>query len=97
MSLTVSQCKYLKGLGHGLKPLVLIGSGGLSKRVVAEVDSTLDHHELIKVRVRSGDRKERDALIQDLVGRSSAQLVQRIGNVALLYRAAEKPTIVLPS
>ncbi len=36
-------------------------------------------------------------LIQDLVGRSSAQLVQRIGNVALLYRPAEKPTIVLPS
>ncbi len=96
MSLTETQCKHLKGLGHSLKPLVLIGSGGLSKNVLVEVDSTLDHHELIKVRVRSGDRTERDTLIQELVARSAAQLVQRVGNVALLYRAAEKPTIVLP-
>ena len=60
MSLTETQCKHLRGLGHSLKPLVLVGSSGLSQRVVAEVNGTLDHHELIKVRVRSGDRKERD-------------------------------------
>ena len=96
MSLTETQCKHLRGLGHSLKPLVLVGSSGLSQRVVAEVNGTLDHHELIKVRVRSGDRKERDALIQELISRSAAELVQRIGNVALLYRAAEQPTIALP-
>lgn len=96
MSLTESQCKHLRGRGHGLKTVVLIGSGGLTDRVLAEINSTLERHELIKVRIRSGDRDTRDALIRQLVSDSAAELVQRIGNVALLYRAAEKPTIVLP-
>ncbi len=96
MSLTESQCKHLRGLGHHFKPLVLVGSDGLSVGVVAEINSSLDHHELIKVRVRSSGRKERDELIAELVSRSFAQLIQRIGNVALIYRASEKPTIVIP-
>ena len=96
MSLTESQCKHLRGLGHHLKPLVLVGSDGLSVGVVAEINSSLDHHELIKVRVRSSGRKERDELIAELARRSFAQLIQRIGNVALIYRASEKPTIVIP-
>lgn len=96
MSLTESQCKHLRGLGHHLKPLVLVGSDGLSVGVVAEINSSLDHHELIKVRVRSIGRKERDELIAELASRSFAQLIQRIGNVALIYRASEKPTIVIP-
>ncbi len=96
MSLTESQCKHLRGRGHGLKTVVLIGSGGLTDRVLAEINSTLERHELIKVRIRSGDRDTRDTLVRQLVSDSAAELVQRIGNVALLYRAAEKPTIVLP-
>jgi len=96
MSITESQCKHLRRLGHHLKPLVLVGSAGLSDGVLAEVRNSLEHHELIKVRVRSGGRKERDALIEDLAARSESQLIQRIGNVALLYRQAEEPTIVLP-
>ena len=96
MSLTESQCKHLRGLGHHLKPLVLVGSAGLSAGVLAEINSSLEHHELIKVRIRSGGRKERDALIAELATRSAAHVIQRIGNVALIYRAAEKPAIVLP-
>ena len=96
MSLTESQCKHLRGRGHGLKAVVLVGSGGLTDRVFEEINSTLERHELIKVRIRSGDREARDALIREVVSGSSAELVQRIGNVALLYRAAEMPTIVLP-
>jgi len=96
MSLTDSQRKHLRGLGHSLKPLVLVGSGGLSKPVLAEITNTLAYHELIKIRVRSGDREIRDALIQEVVSRSAAELVQQTGNVALLYRVAEKPRIALP-
>ncbi len=96
MSLTESQCKHLRGRGHGLKTVVLVGSGGLNDRVLAEINRALERHELIKVRVHSDDRDARDALIRQLVSGSAAELVQRIGNVALLYRAGEKPTIVLP-
>lgn len=86
MNLNEHQKKFLRGLGHQLKPLVMVGDAGLSEPVLAEFESTLDHHELIKVRVRVGDREARDAIIGRLCAMSKAELVQRIGNVALLYR-----------
>jgi len=86
MNLTEQQKKYLRGRGHQLKPTIMVGEAGLSDAVLAEYESTLDHHELIKVRVRIGDRDARDEIIKKLCDDSSAQLIQRIGNVALLFR-----------
>jgi RNA-binding protein len=86
MDLSEHQKKYLRGLGHQLKPLIMVGDAGLSESLLAEYESTLDHHELIKVRVRVGDRGTRDALIEKLCTDSSAVLIQRVGNIALLYR-----------
>ena len=86
MKLSEPQKKYLRGLGHALKPLIIVGEAGLSDSLIAEYESTLNHHELIKIRVRVGDRRERDDIIEKLCSISSASLIQRIGNVALLYR-----------
>ncbi|MCG8370232.1 MAG: ribosome assembly RNA-binding protein YhbY [Proteobacteria bacterium] len=86
MNLTERQKKYLRGLGHRLKPLVVVGDAGLSDSLLAELESTLDRHELLKVRVRTGDRDARNRIVARLCADSSAELVQRIGNVALLYR-----------
>jgi RNA-binding protein len=49
----------------------------------------LHDHELIKVRVNGLDRDERNAQVAAMANRSGAALVQRIGNVAVLYR--ERP------
>ena len=87
MALTEPQKKYLRGLGHAKKPVIVVGDADISDSLLAEFESTIDHHELIKVRVRAGDRDARDTLIDTLCQKSSAELVQRIGNVALLYRA----------
>lgn len=86
MTLKESQKKYLRGLGHKLKPVITVGDNGLSEPLLAEYESTLAHHELIKVKVRVGDRGARDEIIRELCSGSAAQLVQRIGNVALVYR-----------
>ena len=60
--------------------------------------TALDHHELIKVSVRVGDRDARDAIIRTLGEDSGAEVVQRIGNIALLYREnKEKKKIRLPN
>lgn len=97
MQLTERQRKHLRGLGHGLKPTVMIGEAGISDAVFAEFSSTILHHELIKVSVRVGDRKARDATIADLCDRSGAVLVQRVGNMALLYKEnPENRKITLP-
>ena len=95
--LTEHQKKHLRGLGHRLKPVVLIGEAGLSEGVRAEFEQTLEHHELIKIKVRVGDRGERDRLIEDLCATGGAELVQRIGNTALLFRRnPEQSKIILP-
>ena len=86
MSLSESQKKRLRGLGHALKPVVMIGDAGLTEAVTAEFLVALEHHELIKVRVKVGDRQARDEVISKLCELGDAALVQRIGNMALLYR-----------
>ena len=90
MPLSQTQCKYLRRLGHSLKPVVSVGGSGLTDNLLAELENALDHHELIKVRVRVGNRNQRDSLLDDLINQSKATLLQRIGNVALLYRETEK-------
>ena len=98
MDLSEAQKKHLRGLGHALKPLIMVGDAGVSGSLYTEFESTLTHHELIKVRVRAGDRGARDEIIRSLCDRSGATLVQRVGNMALLYREnPEKRKIVIPN
>jgi RNA-binding protein len=86
MPLTEQQKKTLRGLGHPLKPLILVGAGGLSPPLLVEFDRALEQQELLKVKVKAGDRRSRDALIAELCQHSGAELVQRTGNVGLLFR-----------
>ncbi|MBT8138006.1 MAG: YhbY family RNA-binding protein [Gammaproteobacteria bacterium] len=78
--------KRLRGLGHKLRAVVIIGAAGLTPAVNAEIDLALDAHELIKVKVRVGDRVERDDVIGRICNDNAAILIQRVGNTALLYR-----------
>ncbi|MEO0576330.1 MAG: YhbY family RNA-binding protein [Pseudomonadota bacterium] len=98
MPLSENQRKTLRGLGHKLKPTVMVADKGLSDTVMHELESALTFHELIKVSVRAGDRDVRDALIADICSRTGAELAQRIGNIALIFRRnADAPKIVLGS
>ena len=97
LELTAAQIRFLRGQAHGLKAMLQVGGKGLTDALVAEVDGALEHHELIKVKVGTTDREERDAMIGTLAERTGAALVQRIGHVAVLYRPnREKRQIVLP-
>lgn len=91
------QLRFLRGKAHALKPVVMMGQKGLTDNVVAETVQALRDHELIKVRIRAADRGVREALLAELVSRSDCALVNRIGHVAILYRAAQPlPRLVLP-
>jgi len=97
MHLTERQRKHLRGLAHALKPTVLIGASGLSDAVLTEVDKTLQHHELIKIRVRVGNRRLRDTTIEELSRITGADIIQKIGNAVALYRPRlEGSAIKLP-
>ncbi|WP_166206465.1 ribosome assembly RNA-binding protein YhbY [Cognatiluteimonas telluris] len=97
LSLTNAQTRFLRGQAHGLKAMLQVGGKGISPALVQEVDAALEHHELIKVKVAAEDREARDALIDELVARCGAALVQRIGHVAVLYKPSQDHRqIVLP-
>jgi len=97
MQLNDKQKKHLRNLAHDLKPTVLVGNNGISGGLTAELNQTLDHHELVKVRMRVGARDTRDAAIDELLVKTRSSLVARIGNTAILYRRREKnPGIELP-
>lgn len=96
MTLTNSQKKYLRGLSHQLQPVVMVADKGLSDNVVAEIEQALDHHELIKVKLR-GDRDQRAAWIDALTRSARVEVIHSIGQVVCLFRRnREKPRIALP-
>ena len=96
-AISAAQKRYLRGLAHALKPVILVGGKGVTDAVLAELGLALERHELLKVKVAAEDRDTRDAWIAELATRSGAALVQRVGHTATLYRASnEKPQIVLP-
>lgn len=90
MSLTEERKKRLRGLGHKLKPVIIVGTGGLSTSLLEEFDRSLAHHELMKVKLSVGDREARDSAIATLCERSQAELIQRVGNIALLFLKKKK-------
>lgn len=95
-SLTPAQRQYLKGLAHGLQPVVMIGSNGLTPAVLKEIERGLAAHELIKIKAASDEAGTRRAWLEEICTVTGAQPVQQIGKVLVIYRAGMKPVITLP-
>ncbi|MEN8205904.1 MAG: ribosome assembly RNA-binding protein YhbY [Pseudomonadota bacterium] len=86
MPLTEQTKRELRGRGHTLKPVVSIGNAGLSKAVIREIDLSLEHHELMKIRIGAADRERRKTIITEICTTCEAELIQAIGHIALIYR-----------
>ncbi len=95
------QKKFLKGIAHSRKPVVVIGQGGLTDSVLKALDEALEHHELIKVKfIEYKEKNEKQSIVGAIVEETGALLVGIIGHVAILFRPAkdpEKQSIHLPS
>lgn len=83
--------RQLRSIAHRLKPIVTVAQNGLSDSVTREIDQALSRHELIKVKIVVGDRELRREIATEISNQSRAELVQSIGNVIVLYRAAREP------
>lgn len=96
MKLTSKQKSYLRSLAHKLKPVVMIGNAGVTENVIQEIDRSLSHHELIKVRISGVERNEKTKTANEICQETNSELINIIGHIAILYRAGKKPTIKLP-
>ena len=81
-----TQRQQLKAKAHALKPVVLIGSHGLTQNVIEETNLALTAHELIKVKIYGMEREERNECAEQICQSLDAELVQSIGNTLVLYR-----------
>ena len=86
--------KRFKAIAHHLKPIVTIAGNGLSDSVVHEIKRALNDHELIKIRINA-DRDERKSLVAATCDATDAEVVQTIGNVAVIYKRAKEPNPAL--
>jgi RNA-binding protein len=93
--------KYLRGLAHDLKPLVLIGKEGITNGIVRATDEGLSQHELIKIKFNDFKEKDqKETLMGELVVKTGSALIGMIGHTAILFRPQtdpEKRRITLPA
>jgi putative YhbY family RNA-binding protein len=96
-TLAPAQRRALRAKAHHLHPVVSIGQHGLTPAVLHELDVNLLAHELIKVRVFSDQRDEREAMLQRICAALDATPVQHIGKLLVLWREGpEKPPATVP-
>ena len=76
----------LRASAQALSPVVLVGNGGLTPSVLSEIDRSLKAHELIKIRVASGDRNDREDILSQVCTSLEAAPVQHVGKILVIYR-----------
>ena len=86
IQLTPAQRKEKRGEAHHLDPVVIIGADGLTDAVVKEADVALKAHGLIKVRMFSDVRVDREHALAALADRLDAAPIQHIGKLLVLWR-----------
>ncbi len=88
MELSSAQIKRLRAEGHRLKlkPVVTIGQKGLGENLHIEIETALNHHELLKLRIPGDDKSSKRELANLLCEHHQANLVETIGNVIVIYR-----------
>jgi RNA-binding protein len=91
MTTSAADKKYLRALGHQLKPVVTVAGNGLTENVITEIDRALRDHELIKIKLAVGDRDAKKNVIANLCTQTESQLIQSIGHMILLFKKADKP------
>jgi len=96
--LTGTARKFLRGLAHDFEPVVHVGRAGVTQTVLGALRRALADHELIKVKL-AAERDERDRMATEIEAACDAEVVGRIGTIAIVYRPdpdPEKRRIHLP-
>lgn len=89
IELNSKQRKILEKAAHDMQPVVIVGGAGVTDGVMEKIDSSLAAHELLKVKFNEY-KDEKIDLTNEICEKTNATLVRVIGNIAILYREAEK-------
>ncbi len=95
MELSNARKKDLRTIGHHLKPIIMIAEKGVTEAIHNELERALEDHELIKIKININNPAMRKTIAADICTAHKAGLVQSIGKMALICRAAKKPNAKL--
>ena len=84
--LTGKEARHLRGLGHHLSPLVMIGKDGVTDNLATALEEVLAAHELVKVKLQDGCPYARVEAAELLAQKSRSRIAQIIGKTFLLFR-----------
>ncbi len=84
--LTSKQKRYLRGLGHHLKPLVTLGRDNITDNVISAANAVIRAHELVKVKIGNGCSLERKEAADAIAERTGSTVVQVLGKTILVFR-----------
>ena len=94
--LSGDQRRYLRGLAHGLKPIVQVGQQGVTEMVVQQLNIALYDHELVKVKVNNTYSGTIEEVAVALTDSTESACVQKIGHILVFYKAnPDEPKIEL--
>ena len=86
------QRKFLRGLAHRLRPVVLIGQSGLTEAILKSTDAALTRHELIKIKFNAYKEKDlKKQIISAIETETRSELVGLIGHTAIFFREQADP------
>ena len=86
LELSPARRRELRAEAHHLNPIVSIASKGLADSVLKEIDTALQAHELIKIRVYGDDREVRAAYLNEICAKLGCAAVQSIGKLLVVFR-----------
>jgi len=89
MELNSKQRKFLEKAAHDIQPVVIVGGAGVTDGVMQMIDNSLAAHELIKIKFNEY-KDEKSELTDEICQKCDASLVRIIGNIAIIFRQAEK-------
>ncbi len=83
--------RRLRQQAHTLKPLIQIGKNGVTPATKTNINTALKDHPLIKIKFND-HKTQKKQLTQEIIQSTDAELVDIIGNTAIIYRrkTAEK-------
>ncbi|MBC8317253.1 MAG: ribosome assembly RNA-binding protein YhbY [Desulfobulbaceae bacterium] len=100
MKLSSKKIRFLRGLGHHLAPVAMVGQAGVTEKVILSIKADLKTHELIKVKIQSNAPADRHDIADALGKATGAAIVQVLGKTILLFLENKKrrpdQKIILP-
>ncbi len=84
--LTNLQKDELKARAQRLEPYVKLGHAGMSAAFLKSLDEALTQHGLVKIKF-TAFKEQKKALAPQIAAETRSELVMRVGNVAVYFRA----------